>query len=428
MNKILRISMIAVLALIANFSFGQDAIFTETFDNCAGKGGNDGIWAGISGNKDLSDDYTDNAGWVGTKATAGSKCAIMGTSKAAGKIISPSISGIKGDATLKIKVGAWKDDGTKIKLSTSNGTLEANTATISNENFAEITLYITNITADFKITFEANSASKNRFFLDEVKVYKGKLPKQEITYTDVPSVKDLLANYTKATSNLNLKLTNAKVLYVNNYNGTVNTYVREGDAAIELRTLGFNMPVNSTITGTVKVDLALSSGVPYLAKNAGTTDEDLTIQESTEAAKPIVATVADIVANKYMNDLVLIKNFKFSKEEYQTGKYNYYANDGDSKIMIYDKFSTPEDNNAKIGGVANLTEGETYSVKGIFGAIFKNVQEVIPIEAISTTTGINNITTDATLENAPAYNLAGQKVGKAYKGVVIKAGKKFIQK
>lgn len=96
--------------------------------------------------------------------------------------------------------------------------------------------------------------------------------------------------------------------------------------------------------------------------------------------------------------------------------------------MIYDKFSTPEDNNAKIGGVANLTEGETYSVKGIFGAIFKNVQEVIPIEAISTTTGINNITTDATLENAPAYNLAGQQVGKEYKGVVIKAGKKFIQK
>lgn len=44
------------------------------------------------------------------------------------------------------------------------------------------------------------------------------------------------------------------------------------------------------------------------------------------------------------------------------------------------------------------------------------------------TTGINNITNDATLENAPAFNLAGQKVGKAYKGVVIKAGKKFVQK
>lgn len=249
-----------------------------------------------------------------------------------------------------------------------------------------------------------------------------------ITYKDVPSVKDLLANYTEGTQNLNLKLTNAKVIYVNVYGKTTNTYVREGDAAIELRTLGFDMPLNSTITGSVKVNLEFNYGVPYLVANDATNDKDLNIQESTEAAKPIVATVADIVANKYMNDLVLIKNFKFSKEEYQTGKYNYYANDGDSKIMIYDKFSTPEDNNVKIGGAANLTEGETYSVKGIFGAIFKNVQEVMPIEAISTTTGINSITTEAADANAPAYNLAGQKVGKEYKGVVIKAGKKFIQK
>lgn len=44
------------------------------------------------------------------------------------------------------------------------------------------------------------------------------------------------------------------------------------------------------------------------------------------------------------------------------------------------------------------------------------------------TTNIKDITTDAADANAPAYNLAGQKVGKEYKGVVIKAGKKFIQK
>lgn len=419
MNKILRISMIAVLALIANFSFGQDAIFTETFDNCDGKGGNDGIWANISGNKDLSDDYTDNAGWVGTKATAGSKCAIMGTSKAAGKIISPSISGIKGDATLKIKVGAWKEDGTKIKLSTSNGTLEANTATISNENFAEITLYITNITADFKITFEANSASKNRFFLDEVKVYKGKLPKQEITYTDVPSVKDLLANYTKATSNLNLKLTNAKVIYVNEFKGTVNTYVREGDAAIELRTLGFDMPVNSTISGTVKVDYAVNNGIPYLKANDATKAEALTITTSTEEAQPIVATVADILAKKYINDLVIIKDVTFKKEV--SGTYtNYFIYDGDQKVQLYDKF--------QVSDLATLTDGETYTVQGLFGQIFKDVPEILMTKKVAETTGINNITTDATLENAPAFNLAGQKVGKAYKGVVIKAGKKFVQK
>lgn len=246
-------------------------------------------------------------------------------------------------------------------------------------------------------------------------------PPVEITYTDVASVKDLLANYTEDTKNLNLTLTNAKVTYVNEYNGTINTYVREGDAAIELRTLGFNMPVNSILTGKVKVDLKFNYGVPYLAANAGTDDESITVTESTEAAQPIEATVADILANKYLNDLVTIKNFTFSKEEYQAGKFNYYANDGEQKIMIYDKFN-------KVGGVAELTEGEKYNVVGLYGAIFKGTPEIIPTQAVvPTSTGISNITV-TTADNAPAYNLAGQKVNGSYKGIVIKNGKKMIKK
>lgn len=246
-------------------------------------------------------------------------------------------------------------------------------------------------------------------------------PPVVVTYTDVASVKDLLANYTEDTKNLNLTLTNAKVTFVNEYNGTINTYVREGDAAIELRTLGFNMPVNSILTGKVKVDLKFNYGVPHLAANAGTDDESITVTESTEATQPIEATVADILANKYLNDLVTIKNFTFSKEEYQEGRFNYYANDGEQKIMIYDKFN-------KVGGVAELTEGEKYTVTGLYGAIFKGTPEILPTQAVvpGSSTGITNITTSAA-DNAPIFNLAGQKVGKSYKGVVIKAGKKMIQ-
>lgn len=246
-------------------------------------------------------------------------------------------------------------------------------------------------------------------------------PPVVITYTDVASVKDLLANYKEDTKNLNLTLTNAKVTFVNEYKGTINTYVREGDTAIELRTLGFNMPVNSILTGKVKVDLKYNYGVPYLTANAGTDDESITVTESEEAAEPIEATIADLIANKYLNDLVTIKDFTFSKEEYQAGKFNYYANDGEQKIMIYDKFN-------KVGGVAELTEGETYTATGLYGAIFKGTPEILPTQKVvpGTSTGINNITTSAA-DNAPIFNLAGQKVGKGYKGVVIKAGKKMIQ-
>lgn len=117
-----------------------------------------------------------------------------------------------------------------------------------------------------------------------------------------------------------------------------------------------------------------------------------------------------------MNDLVIIKDFTFSK----SGS-SYYANDGDSKIILYDKFS-------KVGGVANLTDGEKYTVVGLFGAIYNKVQEIIPIKSIAETSSISNITIDDADANAPVYNLAGQKVSESYKGVVIKAGKKFVQK
>lgn len=245
----------------------------------------------------------------------------------------------------------------------------------------------------------------------------------KIEYTDAASVKELLTNNKEAKDYINLKLTNAKVLYVNSYKGTVNTYVREGDTAIEMRTLGIDMPVNSIISGTVKVNLAYNAGIPYLSASKETNGENLKITESEEAAEPVIVTVKDILDGKYTNDLIKIKEFTFSKEEYETGKFNYYANDGENKIMIYDKFSG-------IGGVSKLTEGEKYTLTGIFGVIFKNNPEVLPIKAVEKfePTGITNITANEAAKNAPVYNLAGQKVTKAYKGVVIKNGKKMIQK
>lgn len=43
-------------------------------------------------------------------------------------------------------------------------------------------------------------------------------------------------------------------------------------------------------------------------------------------------------------------------------------------------------------------------------------------------TGINNIKANTNAENAPTYNLKGQRVNSGYKGLVIKNGKKFVVK
>ena len=401
MNKILRISMIAVLAFIANFSFGQ-TIFN--FDNDYKTLFPD--LPGVSSNTSHDGDFTEATTCTvdGIKVTISKKTS--GNNENRIWTSSPRLRMYSGTMTIEAP------EGKKI----SDISFEQKKWAESNKSD------VGTLTAE-KWKGDANKVVVTIAGNTQINSLTVTLAGTVITYTDVPSVKDLLANYTKATSNLNLKLTKAKVVYVNNYNGTVNTYVREGDAAIELRTLGFDMPVNSTISGTVKVDYAVNYGVPYLKANDATNGESLTIQESTEEAQPIVATVADIVAKKYINDLVIIKDVKFTKESVTSGtstRTNYYINDGDQKVQLYDKF--------QVSDLATLTDGETYTVQGLFGAMYNNVPEILMTKKVAETTGINNITTDATLENAPAFNLAGQKVGKAYKGVVIKAGKKFVQK
>lgn len=51
------------------------------------------------------------------------------------------------------------------------------------------------------------------------------------------------------------------------------------------------------------------------------------------------------------------------------------------------------------------------------------------VEELTTGTGISSTVVASKVNaNAPIYNLAGQKVNKSYKGVVIQNGKKFVQK
>ena len=56
-----------------------------------------------------------------------------------------------------------------------------------------------------------------------------------------------------------------------------------------------------------------------------------------------------------------------------------------------------------------------------------SVYHLIALKPVDTATGINAIQTVSDNENAPMYNLAGQRVGKDYKGIVIVNGKKTLK-
>ncbi len=113
------------------------------------------------------------------------------------------------------------------------------------------------------------------------------------------------------------------------------------------------------------------------------------------------------------------------------GSLSYYISDDgttENELKVYGGLSFE---GKKFTSVDDIKVGDVVVVYGKltkFGTTYELDLNNTLISLNGTTTGITNITTDEAAKNAPVYNLAGQKVTKAYKGVVIKNGKKMIQK
>ncbi len=71
----------------------------------------------------------------------------------------------------------------------------------------------------------------------------------------------------------------------------------------------------------------------------------------------------------------------------------------------------------------------TYTTFGVYDVDKDNAVLPCLYQLVEETpTGIDNINADKTVKSGAMYNLAGQRVGKDYKGIVIVDGKKYVQK
>lgn len=158
------------------------------------------------------------------------------------------------------------------------------------------------------------------------------------------------------------------------------------------------------------------------------------ITNTAETAYTIAKAKELIDAGEGLSESVYVKGIvsqasKSLKATY--GSLSYYISDDGKKeneLQVYGGLSF---DSKKFTSVDDIKVGDVVVVYGKLKK-FNNTYELdknnILISLNGTTTGITNITTDEAAKNAPVYNLAGQKVTKAYKGVVIKNGKKMIQK
>lgn len=151
----------------------ENEIFYESFDNCGGSGGNDGLWSGNIASSQLKADMCDNHNpdWQINTGYAANKCVRLGTGSALGTMETPGINAT-GNLTLTFKAGAWSEKSKYLKLSATGATLDKSSVTMTDASFTEFTVNITNATTGFKIKFSGNAASNSQFFLDEVSIVK----------------------------------------------------------------------------------------------------------------------------------------------------------------------------------------------------------------------------------------------------------------
>ena len=138
-----------------------ESLFYESFNDCDGTGGNDGLWSGSIAQGTFS---PDNGGWSSSSRFGADRCAKFGSSKNLGEVTTPSFT-VNGTATFTFRAAPWSSDGTTLTLSASNGaTISPSSFTMKSNQWTDFTATITG-TGNVKVTFTPTK----RFFLDEVK-------------------------------------------------------------------------------------------------------------------------------------------------------------------------------------------------------------------------------------------------------------------
>ena len=166
----------------------------------------------------------------------------------------------------------------------------------------------------------------------------------------------------------------------------------------------------------------------------GTVAPPVDITNTPETAYTVAEAFELIEAGQGLNANVYVKGKISAITEVETTKffnatYNISDNgttEGQQLVVFRGKY---------IGG-ANFTEKEQIHIGDeviVYGQLFdyngtyevNSNNKIYSINGV--TAGVQNITVEQNV-NAPAFNLAGQRVNAAYKGIVVKNGKKFLNK
>lgn len=190
----------------------------------------------------------------------------------------------------------------------------------------------------------------------------------------------------------------------------------------------------------VDCQTAGSNGIVQISKvqyyKQGDEPEITDISNTPETAYSVAKAHELIEAGESLSTPVYVKGIitKIGKFNSNYGQLDYYINDADGageNLYVYgglylnnEKFTEELVDLIKVGDEV-IVYGQLQDYKGTHEFNYGNY--IYSLNGV--TTGIDNITVEQELdENAPVYNLSGQRVSKDTKGILIQNGKKFINR
>ncbi len=216
-----------------------------------------------------------------------------------------------------------------------------------------------------------------------------------------------------------LTLTDAQVLYV--YSGDI--YLRDATGTIILSGTGLSVSVGDVLNGNLLGQLTFSNRMPQFNYSDGTSAaEGLTISKG-EAVQPTELFPDQLTASHYAN-LVLVRGLTLVRDG------GIYAVVGDHRVRLWNKFQIKSPKITLPSAIA----GKFYDVQAIYGTDVINGEVVDELYVLSSPVegqdpdAIVSPLADDIPSSSSRYNLWGQKVGRDFRGIVVREGRKVLQK
>ena len=416
MNKILRFSMMAVLALVANIGFAQTTIlwqedFSSYKANDVPKGGAYNYACVGTGTKVYVDTEKDKANLAG-----GESPELLVGKKGGSFSATVALNGVSGQLTL-----TYKTNKDFIKATVENATAGD---LVRTGNDVSLPITVAAGTASITIKFDNTSTGKGQNGrLDNIKLFQGvgkKAPglswgtasrtvtigAEDNEFPTLTNTYNLAVKYSSDDPDVAaIDATTGEITLVMAGKANI-TAEFEGNDEYEAAKVSYELTVKAASTVNIKntPETAYTVAKALELINAGEgLDAKVYVKGQITSIKEVSASFGNATYDisddaTAANKLTVFRGYFYDNKHFTS---NDQINVGDV-VVVYGKLVNYNNNTPQV------TNSSIYSLNGVVS-------------------GVDNITVDKNVD-APAYNVAGQRVNDAYKGIVVKNGKKYLNK